>query len=393
MKYPRIHLAIDNCFASKRWTRPRDWMRVVADAGLQYVEASADTECDPLYADSGYLRDWTREIGETSPEFGVKVVNLYSGHGTYATLGLAHTDRRVRDRMQFEWLERMLQTAGILHCGLGFFCHAFDQATLQNPEAFQTAREELTGRLAELAAVAAQLGAGPVGVEQMYTPHQIPWTLNDAEALLKQIKSRNGHDFYLTIDTGHQSGQHKFRRPDGNAIEKAAAQYHETGRFDGIWLGPTAAYRAIKQELSVDAIQKIIAGYPHLFAEEADSNTYAWLRHLGAFSPIIHLQQTDGRSSAHQPFNPVCNSSGIIKGEPLLRALADAFETEYEGMPEKCRDIYLTLEIFASTSDLPLDIEYKIRDSVAYWRQFVPQDGLPLNQLTGPRTQKYLKQE
>ena len=33
---------------------------------------------------------------------------------------------------------------------------------------------------------------------------------------------------------------------------------------------------------------------PYLFAEAHDGDPYAWLRALGRYSPIIHLQQTDG---------------------------------------------------------------------------------------------------
>ena len=46
---PKLSLAIDNRFASKRWTRPADWMQLIKDLGITLVEASADTECDPLY--------------------------------------------------------------------------------------------------------------------------------------------------------------------------------------------------------------------------------------------------------------------------------------------------------------------------------------------------------
>ena len=48
MKDPKIYLAIDNCFGSKRWTEPREWMDTIKSLGVYYVEASADTECDPL---------------------------------------------------------------------------------------------------------------------------------------------------------------------------------------------------------------------------------------------------------------------------------------------------------------------------------------------------------
>ena len=90
MEYPRICLAVDNCFASKRWTMPSRWMRLAQKIGINYVEASADNECDPLYMDQKYLDDWSEEVKQMEKETGVKVINLYSGHGTYSTLGLAH---------------------------------------------------------------------------------------------------------------------------------------------------------------------------------------------------------------------------------------------------------------------------------------------------------------
>lgn len=62
MNYPKIYLAIDNCFASKRWTKPEDWMKVISELGLNYIECSADNECDPLYSGTNYLRDWKEEV-------------------------------------------------------------------------------------------------------------------------------------------------------------------------------------------------------------------------------------------------------------------------------------------------------------------------------------------
>ena len=71
-------------------------MSAAKSSGIACVEASADTECDPLYMDSGYLADWVEAVKAASLQQGGRVVNLYSGHGSYATLGLAHTDARVR---------------------------------------------------------------------------------------------------------------------------------------------------------------------------------------------------------------------------------------------------------------------------------------------------------
>ena len=379
MNGPKIHLSIDNCFASKRWTRPRDWMKLISECGIRHVEASADNECDPLYMDEAYLKSWTDEIRKSAPEYQIRIANLYSGHGTYSTLGLAHTDPRNADRMLFGWLFRMLSAAWELDCGLGFFCHAFDQATLQSPERYRRAADELTTRLSVLAERAGKLKIPSVGVEQMYTPHQIPWRIGDAKRLLKEIRRRSGHDFYLTIDTGHQCGQRKFLRPGGAELRQTVSAFRKTGRLDGIWLGPEKAYEMLRNGASADELESSLADYPYLFSEERDGDVYEWLRELAPYSPVIHLQQTDGKRSAHLPFNDANNRNGIITGEKVLAAIAEAYaRPEEEGMPKRCDTIDLTLEIFAGTAELPVDIEYKIRDSAAYWRQFIPPDGLTL---------------
>ncbi len=50
-------------------------------------------------------------------------------------------------------------------------------------------------------------------------------------------------------------------------------------------------------------------------------------------------------------------------------------------MPEKCEDIYLTLEVFASTKDVGYQVLYDLQESVDYWRKYIPRDGMYLNDL------------
>ena len=97
--YPRIFLAIDNCFASKRYTRPVDWMCITRDMGVYQIEASADTECDPLYMGPEYMARWRAEVARVADETGQTVRNLYSGHGQMCIRdrrNLAHARRHVR---------------------------------------------------------------------------------------------------------------------------------------------------------------------------------------------------------------------------------------------------------------------------------------------------------
>jgi hypothetical protein len=321
----------------------------------------------------------------------VKVVNLYSGHGTYTTLGLAHPDRRNQERILNQWLKVMVANAAQLGAGLGFFCHAFNERILQDPVAYAKAEEELCGRLAEVAAYAQQCGLKTIGLEQMYSPHQIPWTLDGAQRLLRELYRRSGRPFYLTVDTGHQFGQRRFLRPTPRQLREALPILRASGKLErGLWLGPDAAYTHFRaaaapesqEEVDLQWVEEEMDRYPYLFASFEDGDTYLWLRRFGCYSPIIHLQQTDGKSSSHRPFTEEDNRQGIIRAEEVLQALADSYHRQPEpDMPPRCQEIYLTLEIFPSTADLPNEILHRLAESVAYWRRYIPEDGLSLGEL------------
>ncbi len=383
---PRISLAIDNCFAAKRWTAPAEWAAVIGDLGVTRVEASADTECDPLYAPAEVLRDWVAEVRAVTARTGVRVVNLYSGHGTYATLGLAHPDVRVRDHILDRWLLPMTRMAGELGAGLGFFTHAFSLSTLEDPARYAAAVADLHQRLAAVAVAGASHGV-VVGVEQMYTPHQIPWTVSGAENLLRTVQHLAGKPFYLTIDTGHQSGQRKFLRPTRDTLERAVRG--DAQARNDLWVGTGEATRLLRQPPAgispsdqVRQLDTLMDASPHLFASDADGDPYHWLERLGCHAPIIHLQQTDGRRSAHLPFSPEHNRTGIIRPRQVLAAIARSYAAPADaGLPPRCAEIHLTLELFSATADRPADIIDRYRQTVEYWRQFVPTDGLTLDQL------------
>lgn len=391
MGNPKIFLAVDNCFASKRWTKPCEWMQVIKDAGIYYVEASADNECDPLYTTPDYVQNWISEIKNYTKKTGVQVANLYSGHGTYATLGLAHQDKRIRERMLNDWLKKMLEVAIELEAGMGFFCHAFSDSILQDPEAYQHAEIELYKAMGELAFSACAYDKCLLGIEQMYTPHQIPWTISGAEKLIRKVYEICQKAFYITIDSGHQTGQRKFLRPCYGRLKEMLRIYKNGGRINNLWLGPKTAYDVfyncvktpmLEEEVAIKQIESEMDKYPYLFAKYEDGDPYIWLEKLGCYSPIIHLQQTDGNSSSHRPFTQEYNKNGIILGDSVLKAIRTSYEQKVEaGMPPKVEKIYLTLEIFSGTAEINEDIIYKLEESAKYWRRFIPEDGLHLNEL------------
>jgi sugar phosphate isomerase/epimerase len=314
--YPRIYLAIDNCFASKRWTTPQEWCDVIASLGVRYVEASADTELDPLYMGEEYLADWALEVKKAGAASGLRVVNCYSGHGTYSTLGLTHTDPRVRRRMIDRWFKPMIDTAAALGAGLGFFAHAFPQAALESASLFAEYAGILEDGLVEINRYAAERGCGPLSIEQMYTPHQYPWQRSQTKRLIQTVTKKSGRPFYFTEDLGHHSP---------------------------------------------------------VFQDKHDADCYAWLSELGCYSPIIHLQQTDGKTSSHYPFTKERNAWGRIDGGKVIAAIKESYDRPVDkNMPRRCEEIYLTLEVFMPTAaHVPRALE-DLKESVDYWREFVP---------------------
>ncbi len=389
---PIIYLGIDNCFASKRWTQPEDWCHMIQRLGLTCIEASADTECDPLYMGKDYINDWIHRVRQACHREGTRIVNLYSGHGTYATLGLCHWDDRVKARFRDRWIKEQANTARELGAGLGFFAHAFDESVLQNPELYPQHIEALCQEMANIAMHCASIGVRYVGVEQMYSPNQPPWTIDGAKAMLRRIYEIGKAPFYLTDDVGHMNGQQYFMKPTEDSILDQLQLVRQKAGSYRIWMGSHKAMGFFKQAVAGElsdaaAVDKILLDAeknPHLFAQERDGCPYVWLEETACYSPIIHLQQSDGSSSPHWPFDRAHNQKGIIDAPKVLKAIQKSYcSPEEAGMPQRCAQITLTLEPFINTAGNIYDAIRELQESVAYWRQYIPMDGMPLSQLIG----------
>jgi sugar phosphate isomerase/epimerase len=391
MQYPKICLAMDNCFAIKRWARPSEWMPLVGGLGARYVEASTDNEIDPLFMPREYMEDWLSEVQSESARTGVQIANFFTGYQTYRTIGLAHHDARARRRIMDGWFGTLVPFAARLGAGIGFSFHAMPETTLQNPELCNRASQELVSTYAELAVHAWKEGRVALSCEQMYAPHQSPWRIAETRKFLSDIYAESSVPFYTTVDVGHMVGQRRFLKPSAETIERVAAELKAGRPVRNVWLGPDEAWSFIGEHAAtlapaeiVRAVQEIIERYPYLFAEDRDGKPYEWLRELGAYSPIIHMQQTDGITSGHAPFTAQTNERGIINGKDLLEALLYSYEQpEDPAMPPRAGTIHLSFELFISNISYLRDSLADLRSTVDYWRQYVPEDGIPLDILAG----------
>ena len=250
--------------------------------------------------------------------------------------------------------------------------------------------DELYDVMADLANYAAEIGMDYVGLEQMYSPHQPPWTIEGTVELLREVYRRSGKPFYITADLGHMNGQQYFVKPDEAYVREKIGLARKGTPDRRVWLGTEYAHKLYKdaaqgkvdEDEAVRAIMADVEAHPNLFCQPIDWSIDAWMRTVGCYSPIVHLQQSDGKSSPHWPFSRDFNAKGVVKAEEVLRALIASYEQEDDPeMPPKSGEVVLTFEPFISTAGNTYDLLDDMKESVAYWRKWVPEDGMKLSEI------------
>jgi sugar phosphate isomerase/epimerase len=189
-----------------------------------------------------FTADWIGDTLEACAKYGLRVNNVYSGHGTYATCGLSHYDGRVTRRFLDQWMKAQVDTAAAFGAGFGFFAHGFEELLSHDDALYVKKPDALYDPLSELAAYAKARRVDYVGIEQMYSPHQPPWRIADAEELMGEVFRRSGAPFYITADLGHMNGQQYFQKPDPAYVEQAVLAAREGTPIKRLWLGTEKAH-------------------------------------------------------------------------------------------------------------------------------------------------------
>ena len=383
---PRIHIGIDNCFAIKRWTKPADWARVVSELGMKYIEVVPDLEAEPLLTPDDYRREWVHNVCEAKAKYGVETVMIYSNNTTYDTIGFAHPDKRVRDSVVDRWFENFCRLAEGIGADIGYFVHGLSEDILFDREKRLVAQENVIDCMSRLNRIADKHGIGKAALEQMYTPHQPPFTIDTMIQLMQTVKRISGKPLYVTEDVGHHCPF--YLRPDADKLQEAFARYKKDG-YISTWLGSKEALALFKGEtadkLSADTIKAIEADMDAnaaMFSTPRDNDCYEWLKELGCYSPIIHMQQTNGTFSSHAGFTPENNATGKIHPIKVLEAIKESYEkAERPDMPERVEDIYLIQEVYMSTKEVGYQGLWRIQQSTDYLRKYIPKDGMRLSEL------------
>jgi len=348
---------------------------IKAIGGIQYIEASTDNEIDPLFNTREFRYKWIDEVREYEQSLGLKVVSLYSGYATYRTVGLAHWAASSRNKLIRNYYKPVVDVAQALKAQVGNTLSAFSDPQLSDSSQFYRTEKILLSHLASMTEYAG-IHNVQFSYEQMYTPNQGFWKIEDCLRYMRQVYFTCGIPMYITIDTAHQCGQRLFIKPGSDEIEQMVMQ-----KSTGYSRLPEPIREMIIRGCSTSDLQSVIDSYPYLFCSPEDTDVYAWFSNLGCYSPIVHLQQTDGTFSAHKPFTPENNAKGCIEPKRILQAIAKSYEKNDDSGIPKVTDIYLTFELFFSITDDKTRIYDDLVKSVEYWRDVIPEDGRYLNDL------------
>ncbi len=277
-----IVLGTSNAFALRNWPEPASWVRIISeDIGLEEVQFSFDL-LDPMLPEPGRSA-MCREVVRAADEHGLSITTAFTGLIVYAQNHLAHPNPLVRDRAR-EWYVGALEVTTALSAeACGGHIGAMSVADFSDEGRRALIQTCTIDAVRGLTGVAAELGLKYLLWELMPTRREPPHTPEEAIDILEAVNDGARVPVRLCFDVGHCS--------------------------------PTALGRTID---------------PH-----------EWLERLLPWSPVIHLQQTDGRGDRHWPFSPEYDSVGIIdpgrvveiaKGSPLERVLllfefSHAFDT------------------------------------------------------------------
>jgi len=371
-KYPRIHLTIDNCFAIKRWVRPLEWARIIREkiGNISCVQCSTDLEIDPQLCPPDYTERWIQEVRDCEERYGICLVSFYSGYVTYRSVDLLNWDKSYRDTFRDNYIFKTIDLAERFNATAGGTLQAFADDALQDPEKFAASEALLMDYSVQCAAYAGKKNV-QYGFEQMYTPTQGWWRIKDVKRYMSDVYKASGYPLYTTIDTAHMVGQSLFLYPTDEQFERMIA----TRSAKGFRL-PDELIHMIENGTTLSDLKKAAQRYEYWFSEIGDEDLYNWLEEVSCYSPIVHLQQTDGTYSLHRPFTKKYNENGIVNPRDVLRSIIKCYDKPVDkAMPGRVKDIYLAFEIFFGVTDCTHDIISAMKESIEFWRSVIREDG------------------
>jgi sugar phosphate isomerase/epimerase len=249
----QVVLGINNAFAAKHWPQAAEWARIVVDRlGLKSVQFSFDL-IDPAWP-AEIATALASQVRAAALARDLDIRTTFSGGIAYARPLLAHPDPAAR-RWAMDWYRSAMHLTAVLGAeATGGHMGTISAVEWDDPERRNAIRATLIKSVRSLSGTAWEQGLKHLLWELMPSPSEIPHTPEEAVEVLREVNEGAAVPVRLAFDLGH-----------------------------------CCAYDLPKR------------GEPH-----------EWLQRLLPWTPMVHLQQTDGRGDRHWPFSGEHEAAGII---------------------------------------------------------------------------------
>lgn len=299
---PNVYLGINTCFAAKRWPEPERWITLIKhELELDCCQFSFDL-VDPAL-DAAAVAAYADEVRTSTEKHQLLLHSTFTGLADYSWSQLLHPQEALREAAQ-QWYRRAIDfTARLGARGTGGHVGALSIQDFADAERTRTLVKEMMERLNALAHYAAQKELDFLLFENMVVPREYGHTIEEAQSLLKNVSGGDQSvPLVLCLDVGHPCALHTGTSSDDYTV----------------WL------------------------------------EQPWVR-----TPVIHLQQTDRTTDHHWPFTAVYNQQGIVRPEPVLRAVRQWSQRD---------DVYVFLEPIHPFEVDDTIVLNELKESVNYWQ-------------------------
>ena len=328
-KTVHVDLGVNAAFMTRRYEEPESWAKIIRGLGFDFVSFDSDA-LDWFYSgEPDYILRTAKETRRIFENAGLKIVDYLTGVAPYRFFGLAHKDPEARAQM-VRWMEGAIEIAAAL--GAESVSGRFDAFSVEvqaDPVAFQARYEELMRQYRALARKAKERGLSAIGIEQMYVPSLVPYTIAGSKKYFADANNANedGAVIRPVVDTGHACGQNYGTSGDDLYYEK-------------------------------------------------------WLEEFGVLGNTVHIQQSRRTGSDHAPFDRD-GGGGDVKIDQIIRSIeysaANYGKNALSGIVPVPENIYLILEALPSTADTEEKVLDGLQQSIEYLRTAVPKGGIDIH--------------
>ena len=256
-------LGLNNGWAVKRFAEPETWTEIIATKmETDIVQFSFDL-LDPMM-DEDILNEIVPRIVDSCKRYGIRLQSCFTGGIVYNDNFLLHPSPGMR-RYAFDWYTQAIKLSERLQVEtVGGHMGALTVKDYGDQQRRKSLLSEQIHQVRSLSRLCKEAKLENLLWEIMPVSREPPSSIQEAHDMLDQV-GNSSVPVRLCIDVGHTCNLHA--------------------------------------------------------SDPRDRDPYTWLDELGAKSPCVHVQQTDGKGDRHWPFTNEFNKIGLIDGKRIIASL------------------------------------------------------------------------